>query len=59
MELNDDNGKFEYKAELVLCSKNSIITNIQLQAQKMKEYGLDPEQVQKVLEIVTQDTEGF
>jgi len=59
MELNEENGKFEYHAELVLCSKNSIVTNIQLQAQKMKEYGLNPEQIEKVLEIVTFDSKGF
>ena len=59
MSLNEEDGKFEYQAELVLCSKSSIVTNIQLQAQAMKEYGLDPEQIERVLKIVLTDTKGF
>ncbi len=59
MELNEETNQFEYQAELVLCSKNSIVTNIQLQAQEMSKYGLSPEQIESVLAIVTQDSKGF
>ena len=59
MEMNEEKGMFEYTAELVLCSKNDIVTNIQIQAQVMKDYGLSPEQIARVLEIATFDNEGF
>ncbi len=59
MSLNEETGKFEYKAELVLCSKNDIVTNIQIQAQLMSDFGLTQEQIKEVLETAVQETEGF
>ena len=59
MSLNEETGKFEYKAELVLCSKNDIVTNIQIQAQLMSGFGLTQKQIQEVLETTVQQTEGF
>ncbi len=59
LELNEETQKFEYKAELVLYSKSSVVTNIQLQAQKLSEYGLTPEQITHILEIATLNTKGF
>ncbi len=59
MELNDETGQFHYKAELVLCSKSDIITNIQKQAVLMQSFGLSEEQTQAVLEITTDDNKGF
>lgn len=59
MEMNEEHGMFEYTAELVLCSKNDIITNAQMQAQKLSAYGLNEEQIVDVLDTVTQETSGF
>ncbi len=59
MELDEENNQFHYKAELVLCSKESIVTNIQRQAQLMAEYGLNEKQIEKILAIVAEDTGGF
>ena len=59
MELNEATGNFEYQGELVLCSKNDIVTNAQIQAQKLSKYGLTPEQIVDVLDTITNNTEGF
>ena len=59
MELNEETAKFEYHAELVLCSKNDIITNSQIQAQKLSAYGLTPDQIVDVLDTMTNNTQGF
>jgi len=59
MSLNEETNKFEYQAEVVLCSKNSIVTNIKIQARLMDEYGLGEEQIQNVLSAITMDSKGF
>ncbi len=59
MELDEENNQFHYKAELVLCSKNDIVTNAQIQAQKLSQYGLTPDQIVSVLDTITQNSEGF
>ena len=45
--------------ELVLCSKQSVITNIEMMSKKMKTYGLLEEDIVDVLSTMVQDTEGF
>ncbi len=59
LELDEETQKFMYKAEMVLYSKSSVVTNIQLQAQKLSEYGLTSEQITHILEIATLNTKGF
>jgi len=59
ISLNEETNNFEYKAELVLCSKNSIITNTKMQAQLMANYGLSGEQIEEVLMLATSETDGF
>ncbi len=59
MELNEETNNFEYRAELVLCSKSDIVTNAQIQAQKLSAYGLTPDQIVEVLDTITANTKGF
>ncbi len=59
MSLDEERGEFHYTAELVLCSKESIVTNIQRQAQLMAKHGLNEEQIEEILAIATEDTGGF
>jgi len=58
MEMTDA-GTFHIKAELVLCSKNDIVTNIQKQSVKLAEYGLTEEQILDVLETTVEKNDGF
>ena len=58
MEMTED-GSFHIKAELVLCSKSDIITNIQRQSVKLAGYGLTEEQILNVLETTVEINKGF
>ena len=58
MEPTEDNG-FDITAELVLCSKQEIVTTAELQAVKLAKYGLNEEQILDVLETQLETTGGF
>ena len=55
----NDEGGFKITAELVLCSKQDIVTNAEIQAQLMANYGLTEEQILNVLETQLIDNKGF
>ncbi len=57
MEMGAD--AIHIKAELVLCSKSDIITNAEIQAQKLASFGLSEEQILDVLETQLTDNKGF
>ncbi len=59
MKINEDTGNFDIKAELVLCSKSDIITNSEIQAQKLAGYGLTENQILDVLETQLEENGGF
>jgi len=59
MEYNQETNMFDVTASLVLCAKNDIATNMQVQAQIMKQYGLDPEQIETILNAGIETTGGF
>ena len=59
MRLDEESNKFIVEAELVLCSKQSVITNIEMMSKKMKTYGLMEEDIIDILSTMVQDTEGF
>ena len=59
MNFNEEAGFFEINAELVLCSKQEIITNAELQAQKMAKYGLGEKEILDVLETQLSERGGF
>ena len=59
MEMDQNTGVFNVKAELVLCSKQDIITNAEMQAQKLAKYGLNQDQILDVLETITNSSGGF
>ncbi len=58
MQMSGD-GDVEIMAELVLCSKQQIVTTAEVQAQKLAGYGLTEEQILDVLETQLEDTHGF
>ncbi len=59
MKYNEESESFEINTELVLCSKQEIITNAEIQAQKMAKYGLKEEEILNVLETQLSETGGF
>lgn len=59
MEYNSETNEFDIEASLVICAKNDIATNMQVQAQIMKNYGLDPDQIESVLNAGIETTGGF
>jgi 3-methyladenine DNA glycosylase AlkC len=59
MAWNEEKAQFDIIAELVLCSKSDIITNSEIQAQKLANYGLNETQILDVLETQLQKNEGF
>lgn len=59
MEVNSSTGNFEIKAELVLCSKQDIVNNIQMQSVKMAQYGLGQDAIIDILETAGQESKGF
>ena len=59
MKLNHEKNVFEIEASLVLCAKNDLATNMQMQAQRMKEYGFTDEQVEEILNMGIENTGGF
>lgn len=58
MEMTEK-GTFHIKAELVLCSKSDIVTNIQRQSVKLANYGLNEDQILDVLETTMEEKKGF
>lgn len=59
MEVNSSTGNFEIKAELVLCSKQDIVNNIQMQSVKMAQYGLGQDAIIDILETQAEPSKGF
>lgn len=59
LELDETRGVFHYKAAIVLCSKQDIISNAQQMAQKLAEYGLGEDEILDILQTQTQDNGGF
>jgi hypothetical protein len=59
MQMDHEQSRFDIKAELVLCSKSDIITNAEIQAQKMSALGLTEEQILDILETQLTDNKGF
>lgn len=59
MEVNSTTGNFEIQAELVLCSKQDIVNNIQMQSVKMAQYGLNQGQIIDILETQSEPSGGF
>lgn len=59
MNLNEETGKFVVEAELVLCSKQSVISNVEVMSTKMKGYGFDEDVIVDVLSTLVEDTGGF
>jgi len=59
MQWNEEEERFDITAELVLCSKQDIVTNAEIQAQLMANYGLTEEQILNVLETQLIDNKGF
>ena len=59
MEYNGEDDKFDIEASLVLCAKNDVATNMQVQAQIMKQYGLEPDQIEAVLNAGINESGGF
>jgi hypothetical protein len=54
-----EDGGFEFTSSLVLCNANDIITKSQIQAQLMRDFGLDQEDIDKVLEVQVISMNGF
>lgn len=59
MNLNEEKNKFIVEAELVLCSKQSVITNIDIMSKKLRGYGLVEEDIIDILSTLVEDTKGF
>ena len=59
MQYNQETKAFDITAELVLCSKQDIITNADMMAKKLADYGLSEEQILDVLETQLNDNGGF
>ena len=59
MEYDEENKAFNITAQLVLCSRQDIISNAEVQAQQMSTYGLTSEQIEEVLLIQTNELKGF
>ena len=59
MKFNSEKNVFDIEASLVLCAKNDLATNMQMQAQLMKNFGLDPEQIENILNAGIETTGGF
>ena len=59
MKFNSEKNVFDIEASLVLCAKNDLATNIQMQAQRMKEYGFTDAQVEEILNMGIETTGGF
>ena len=54
-----EDGSVNIKAELVLCSKNDIVTSVQRQSVILAQYGLTEKQILTVLETSVEKSEGF
>jgi len=54
-----DNGDMDITAELVLCSKQHIVTGIERMSVKMAQYGLTDEMILDVLSTSIENTGGF
>ncbi len=59
MQYSEETESFSISAELVLCSRQDIISNAEIQAQQMSKYGLTAEQIEEVLLIQTNELNGF
>lgn len=59
MELDEEKGKFHVTAELVLCSKQSVLTNIEVMGTKLRQLDLSEEEIVDVLSTLVEDTKGF
>jgi len=59
IEPNEETGAFDITAELVLCSKQEVITTAEMQAVKLAKYGLNEKQIFDVLNTQLEPTGGF
>ena len=59
LKINEETKSFDYEASVVLCSKQDIITNAGIVAQKLRDYDLEEEDILDILETQTQSTGGF
>jgi len=59
MNLDEQNNVFVVEAELVLCSKQSVLTNIEVMGTKLKSMGLSEVEIVEVLSTLVNETKGF
>ena len=58
MEPKED-GTINIKASLVLCSRQSVDTNIDMVANYMKEHDFDTDEIETILTMFVGETKGF
>lgn len=59
IEPDGDKGDFKYTASLVLCSKQNIISNAEVMAQKLAKIGVLEPDILDVLSTMENDLKGF
>lgn len=59
MELNEKENKFDFSAELVICSKQDILTANEIMAEKLANLGLNATDIVNVLSTQQESTGGF
>lgn len=59
LEIDEESNMFKYTAEIVICSKQNIITANAMMAQKLASFGLDEEDIVEVLSIQQENSGGF
>jgi len=59
MEVNEEKQEFEYKASIVICSKQDIVTSYEIMSQKLAGYGLSTGEIIDVLSTQQNSTGGF
>lgn len=59
MELDEKTGNFVVEANLVLCSKQSILTSIEVMSTKMKNLDISEEDIVDILSSMTEESKGF
>ncbi len=59
MEYNEEKSRFDIEASIVLCSSQDMASSVEIQAQKLKDYGLTGDQILDVLTTGIDSLEGF
>ncbi len=59
MELNENNGTFDIKGSVILCSTQDMSTTAEIQAQMLSQFGMNQDQILQVLSVGIKEHGGF